>query len=531
MWSAFFLENAHFALNLFAALVCFGVSWLYFDAWKVSKRSLEAIRVVGFIFLSFAYLVHAVFLETLLFSVTVIPYDLHVWLGVVLRVCGYVSILLSLIFEKLQSRPTQVKTSASAFLLPLAPLSFFQIGQPFLTLLITFFYLRRATKGLERHVRQVAYAFGLLTLSEFVSLASLWRGTGNAQLYELVSPLGVFWCIEHILFLLAFLVLGRWIFGYLLKQFQTQLFMILSILTLSVFIITTVAFTGLLVSNIQTEVLNELESDGKTLQYALSTKREESVSNAEFIAQNSDLVRLASEKNKDKVGAILEQFLLSKGISKAFVADETGIVLSRGEDQERVGDSVNGDPFVKRALVGEVSSGVISREGVLAPELSIAAAAPIYASADSKRIVGVVLLENAIDNAFVDGVKKVTGLDASLYGDATISSTTLLSSDGKTRLTGMKEQNRKVEESVLVRMQTFKGASQIETTPYFSVYIPVTDLDNVPVGMLSVGRPQYSVLQTTARSIELTFLVCSILLVLSIIPSFLISKYLANQLN
>jgi len=61
--------------------------------------------------------------------------------------------------------------------------------------------------------------------------------------------------------------------------------------------------------------------------------------------------------------------------------------------------------------------------------------------------------------------------------------------------------------------------------------LPLKDVDNNPVGMLFVGKPQVGVLQAAGRSIEMTFLVAVILLVLSIIPAYFISKYLTNQIR
>ncbi len=531
MWTQFFLENAHFSLNLFAALTCFAVAWLYFDAWKMSKRGVEVVRVFGFVLLSFAFIIHSIFLETSAFASSLLPNELYNWIQISVRLGGYFCIFASLIFEKLQSRPSETKPQEkTAAYLPfiVTPLAILHIFQPVLTFLIALFYFRRSTKGLERHVKPVAFAFFILTLSEIVSLSSLWRNTSNSSVYALVAPMGVLWMIEHLLLALAFIVLGRWVFGYLLKQFQTQLFMILSLLTLCIFLVTTIAFTSLLVSNIQTEELLELGSDAKVLEYALSVKREESISNAQFIAQNPDLANFLAEKNNSKLATISEQLLLSKNTSSLVFTDEDGVVVARGEDGEKVGNSLSGNTLVKRALIGETVSSITSKEGILAPELSLSAAAPIK---KGEEVLGIVLIETKIDNAFVDGIKKATGLDASLFGDNIISATTLLSSDGKQRLSGMKEQNRKVTDSVLLRMKEYSGAVQVGNTPYFSVYVPIKDIDGSSLGMLSVGRPQTSVLATAAKSIELTFLVCAILLVISILPSFLIARYLSNQLN
>jgi len=93
----------------------------------------------------------------------------------------------------------------------------------------------------------------------------------------------------------------------------------------------------------------------------------------------------------------------------------------------------------------------------------------------------------------------------------------------------IKEENETIKERVLAQGQTFEGSVDILSVPYFAVFSPLKSFDNNVVGMLFVGRPQTSILQTAARSIELTFSISAILLVLSGLPAYLISKYIAGQ--
>ena len=51
MWIQFFLENGHFALNILAALVTFGVAWLYSDAYTINKKKHLLLKISGFLLL------------------------------------------------------------------------------------------------------------------------------------------------------------------------------------------------------------------------------------------------------------------------------------------------------------------------------------------------------------------------------------------------------------------------------------------------------------------------------------------------
>jgi hypothetical protein len=57
------------------------------------------------------------------------------------------------------------------------------------------------------------------------------------------------------------------------------------------------------------------------------------------------------------------------------------------------------------------------------------------------------------------------------------------------------------------------------------------DADNVPVGMLFIGQPQFLLLQAAGQSIELTFMISVFLLVAAVWPVHLISRSLARQLR
>jgi ABC-type spermidine/putrescine transport system permease subunit I len=63
------------------------------------------------------------------------------------------------------------------------------------------------------------------------------------------------------------------------------------------------------------------------------------------------------------------------------------------------------------------------------------------------------------------------------------------------------------------------------------VYQPLKDINNNVIGMLFIGQPQSSVLQSASRSIQLTFIVAVALLALAIVPAYWMSRYIARQLE
>jgi hypothetical protein len=370
--------------------------------------------------------------------------------------------------------------------------------------------------------------FFILSFSELLSLSVLFRNTTNVDLYNLVAPFGLIWIAATITTFIAVFVMRGWVFSYLLKRLQSQLFMIFTTTIVVIFMLTTVSFTFLLLKNLETETLSRLETDVKVLSFAIDSKKAESLSDSQVLAQNPEIMSLVEEKTRPKLNDLAQSYLLTKKQSFLIITSETGQVLARGEDRERVGDSLSDDPLIKRALLGQSASSVITKDGVLAPQISISSATPIIKDG---AVLGTVMTGITIDNAFVDGVKNATGLEASLYANNILSATTLLAPDGKARAVGIREENKSIKNNVLIKGQSYVGGINILNVPYFAAYLPLKDVDNIPVGMLSAGKLQIGVLAAAGRSIELTFIVAVVLLIFSVFPALLIARYLAKQLE
>ena len=525
MWTQFLLENAHFALNVFGGLAFFSVFWLYFDAWSVKKNPKEVVKIVGFGLLSLSFLVHATVVESNILTMTIFKGDINHIVATTLRNLGYLFVAVGILSEGIQPYPTGKLSAFLPFGISDWKAAIFL--QPVLAAFAGFTYLRRATVGLENHLKRVALAFFILSFSEVLGLAGLLANTTNIDIYKLVAPFGLFWIIEHVILAISLGIFASWGFSYLLKRIQTQLFIIFTSVILVIFLVTTVSFTALLLKNIQDETLSTLSSNAKVLSLGLDTKKGESVSNGLVLASDPKVAEMIEAGEKGALGETVERFLLTKKQSTLLILDAGGVVLARGEDRERIGESFSDDPVVKRALAGAEASSVITKDGVLSPEVHIRAAVPIKTG---EEVVGVVVAGSLVDNAFLDGIKKATGFEASIYGGDALSATSIVSFGGAGRPLGIKEGKNQVKEVVLTRGEQYLGGVTLLNSDYFASYLPLKDVDEVPVGMLFVGKPQTGVLSTAGRSIEVTFVVTASLLILSIFPSYWVSKYLADQI-
>ncbi|MEI8232817.1 MAG: hypothetical protein WCG44_03670, partial [bacterium] len=66
-----------------------------------------------------------------------------------------------------------------------------QFALPILAIMVAFLYWRRASIGLERHLKKVSIGFLFLALYELLGLSSLFRGSQSVAIFKLVAPFGV----------------------------------------------------------------------------------------------------------------------------------------------------------------------------------------------------------------------------------------------------------------------------------------------------------------------------------------------------
>lgn len=521
----FILQNSHFALSLFAAFVFFACFWLYLDAWLLKREGKDSLKFIGFLLLSLSFAIHATALESTILTNPVLPLKLYELLFTLLRISGYSALILGIGFDSLQKRPHQT------FVIIPAGLTFFDFSSflfPVLSAAVGLLYLREATLGFEKHLKPLVLAFFILSLSEVASLSSLFRSTDNIMLLQLISSFGLFWFLEHLLLLIVIIILGRWVFGYLLKRIETQLIMLFTGAVMVIFLVTTVSFTFLLLRDLQKNLLSYLSTDVNVLSFAIESIKQSTLSDAEVFTQNPLIQEAVTNRDRKTLREHSSSYLLTKKQSVLVVTDSKAEVLMRGEDPEKTGDSLFEDPLVKRAILGEKISTIVTKDAALAPELSVRSFTPIKIK---EEIIGVVIVGTKIDNSFVDGVKAATQLETAVYANNIRSATTITALDGKSRYIGIKEESEEIKRRVLDEGKTFTGSVTILNVPYFAAFAPLKDVDDNPIGMLFVGREQVSILQTASQSIQLTFIIAVVLIVFSMIPSFLIARYIANQVR
>lgn len=557
MWLQFFAQNAHFAINLFASLVCMGITWLYIDSWSNRHNLKELFKWTGFAVLSVSFLLQATIVEQSVLGSSVLGH----WTagGIVLsRLAAYALIILGQLSDPLQAVPDnkglELESSADSAIVKVkntsipsksrasktaktrkapALVSFLAVGSKILMplggLAIAVLYWRRATTGLERHLKPIAKAFLLFALSDLIGLAAIFRTTTNPIFYTWVAAFGLIWWLQQLALLSGVIILGLWTWGYLVERFFSQLFMILTTMVVVVFLVVSVGFTGLLLRNIRAASLTNLNTAANVLDYALKAKQGETASAAQQLADNASIAAAISNNDRAKLKTITANYLVDKKLTDLVITNDSGQVMLRAQDTERFGDSLSSDALIKRVLLGVNQSTVSVVESVASPVVQVRSASAVH---DNNGVVvgGIVAVLN-LDSSFVDGLKKSTGLQSSVYGGNTLAATTLTSADGKTRTVGVKLTSSPIKDTVLKKGQSYSGNVNLQNRQMLAVFLPIKDVDNAPVGMLLIAEPQSAILLTAGRSVELTFILTAVFMLLSTLPIFYIVKALTKQLD
>jgi hypothetical protein len=536
----FFGQNLHFVLSILMALAAFAVFWLIFDAWNERRQIKELLKWSGFLLLAIGFLLYAAVINQSSFGK--LDWNSHLSvISALIRLTGYIAIIIGLILDPLQVKPktqgieeimtddearsSQTKKLAGGFglgalawgaLLPLGSLG------------VAGLYWRRATTGLEHHLKPVAVAFAWLTSFELFSLmASSWQNTTNPTLYPLVSSFGYFWVAAQISLLIAAIVLVKWVWVYLLKRLQGQLFIIFTAATAIIFSLSTISFSYLLMNSGQQSSLTNLSTASQLLNQALISKGAQTLADADILSENPSIATAIVAEDHAGLSTLTSGYLVNKGLASFIITASDGEVLDQGQNPDRWGQSISSNPLYQRAILGYSAEGKVAQAGILAPSVMIEAATPIRDSGGS--IVGVAITEQAIDSSFLDSIKHTTNLDSAIYAGNEVSATTFVSADGTSRSIGVIQPSKQVRQQVLVAGQTFKGSLSIQNRSFLAVYAPVKDVNNNVIGMLLTAQPEQTLLKTIAHSIELTFISAIGLLLVMIAPAYLLAKRMARQ--
>ena len=215
---------------------------------------------------------------------------------------------------------------------------------------------------------------------------------------------------------------------------------------------------------------------------ANETTAQKFLQSADLIAEDDDFAKAVAEKNTDvavKLGSVL---MKKAGSDFMTITDEKGIVIGRGHSKKH-GDSVTNQETVVIALTGKPAVAVVA--GTEVP-FTIRASFPVMH--DGKIVGSVSIGTSLVTPAYLDWLKKLSGVNVTIFKGDTRVMTTITMEDGK-RAIGTKLQSPEILKAVLERGETVYSHNNILGIDYNSAYWPVKDANGKIVGMWFVGMP------------------------------------------
>jgi methyl-accepting chemotaxis protein len=255
-------------------------------------------------------------------------------------------------------------------------------------------------------------------------------------------------------------------------------------------VIFTVLFTGIIIAlsgyfmlsgPLNEQAKKDVVNASRVVEWHQNLLKNKVVMAASLVANNSSVAMAVKERK----GEFLQQF--AKNVLKnekgmlITIADKSGNVVARGHSDQK-GDSVINQINVKKALSGEVSTGIEAGSVV---KLSLRAGYPVKVGDE---IVGSITtgINLSSDNTFVDGIKEELGTECTIFQNDTAVSTTVMK-DNK-RLIGTKMDDRAVIDTVLAKGLPFVNVGTIMGKSYDTIYWPLTGIDGKTIGMLFIGK-------------------------------------------
>jgi two-component system NtrC family sensor kinase len=249
----------------------------------------------------------------------------------------------------------------------------------------------------------------------------------------------------------------------------------------------------------------------------------------------SDIVRLSGSQELLRAGlrsgrtasilAKLDEIRRDFGLDILTLTDGRGRVLVRSRRPDQIGDDQTRDPFVVRALQGQMASGLqivardeLAKEGSDLAErayfefiptpmaasrpddheadgMMLKAAAPVLDQGGTPLGVlygGLLLSRN---DEIVDQIKDIV-FKSEKYKDHDIGTATLFQNDLRIATNVLDEKgeraegtrvSREVNEAVLRRGESYLGRAFVVTSWYITAYEPIRDIEGRTIGMLYVG--------------------------------------------
>lgn len=409
--------------------------------------------------------------------------------------------------------PILISQFNKIIILSLIVLNILSIGTKYI------FAIQKQLKNLFIGMIFFAISYAAIVVSKNVMM-------GDFRFIQWTQIYGILWWVEKISLIIGFGIIGKYAFYYLKYRLKAKFFISFIFSSLIIFFVITVAFLAVLINDFQNNTLKNLKASNKAIQLSLVDVRNRSILSAKALINNEQIQSGVSTEKRELLIDSVEDILVSGNADFIIVTNEAALSLYETQNKEAFGRSYGTDQFIKRASEGLSTNTVVVEKGILAPQIVVKTYIPVVRKGG---FIGVVIVGNIIDNQFVDGIKKQTGLDVTIFAGEVIAATTFTTKDGLVRLSGTMEKNQKIIETVLKEGKDYEGITEVFNEEHLGIYTPLKDSDGKTLGMVFIGEKSAIIAAVIRISIQKTFALASLLILLALIPIYFFSKNLAKE--
>ena len=243
-----------------------------------------------------------------------------------------------------------------------------------------------------------------------------------------------------------------------------------------------------------------------------------------LMAQDSVFVRAMTENDRETMFELAAMFANGFEMDFCTVVDINGNVILRTHQPDKFGDSLAEFEYVSEPLSGRRWSNMDI--GVLV-KLSIIASEPIY-SRDGTLIGAVFSGMRLDDNVFVDRMKDLTGLEATIFlGDERLS-TTVLGENGQ-RAVGTKAAPE-VSGQVLAGNPYF-GIANVAGREAYASYSPLMGPGGKAIGMVFIGEYKTASDKAVMDFIVRGIIIAAVIIALIVPAGIFLTSLITNPLR
>jgi len=498
----FLLNNLHFALEILGALAFLTVGWLALDAFLIRRDFTTGSRAIGFIFLTAWQVLHA-------FNFTS---EVFAYAGYAVFFLGIIFVAGNLILERPRKRPE----FKAIVVLPglgtlLAP---FNIVVTLGLFLITFLAFHQYKMELKKAL--LPFWLGFL----FLSLGAL------SSIFYTPDSLSALWIVGHLFQLIGFFAIGWWVWSYLQLRIREELLLIFVSTTLFMAVIVSLSFSSILMDRMEDQTKASILTETRVLDLAILRLQEEASTKARLLAARPDIGQALGDNDFVKLEEILGNLIEEEKLGFLTILDKEGYVILRAHALTKKDDNLSEERAVAAALFEGES--FVTIESSPAEKLSIRAASPVIIE---EEVSGAIVAGFPLDNPFVDSIKRITGLQMSVFEGNTRVATTILNPDGRTRSIDIKQVDSRVSQTVLKEGGNITLRTEILSRPFLASYLPLKNSDGEIVGMISAARSQREILEIAQATNRLTLVVVMIIMLTLITPIYLLTRRLSREIG